>query len=186
MSSRAKKILFYAVVCPIWFLFTLTCGAYFTFPYDHVRDFVVQEVERGGAVRLDIESLEPSFVTGVVAEGVRVTPVSDGPVEEDNTLVIDEADARVSLLSLMAGETEVDFAGALAGAGVIDGTYADTEEATVIEAHLESINMRQLSPLREAIGIPIGGMLGGDIELTLANEAASTEGETRRRRWRGC
>ncbi|MFK7985284.1 MAG: type II secretion system protein GspN [Sandaracinaceae bacterium] len=181
MSSRAKKILFYALVCPVWFLFTLTCGAYFTFPYDHVRDFVVQEAERDGAIRLDIESLEPSFLTGVSAEGVRVTPVTDRAPGETTALVIDEANARVSLLSLLAGETEVDFDSALTGAGIINGTYADTEEAMTLQAHLETVNMRQLSPLQAALGIPLGGMLSGDIDLTIANEAAGTEGESRLR-----
>ena len=47
-------------------------GAYWTFPYDHLREFIVQEVEQSGDVQLEIGRLEPSWLTGVEAETVRV------------------------------------------------------------------------------------------------------------------
>ena len=50
MSERAKKILLYFVASPLFFLFSLTCGAYYTFPYDHLRDYIVQEAERAREV----------------------------------------------------------------------------------------------------------------------------------------
>ena len=51
-----------------FFVAAFVLSAYLTFPYDHLRDFIVAKVEQSGkgnadSVRLEIVSLRPSFLT---------------------------------------------------------------------------------------------------------------------------
>lgn len=179
MSDRTKKILLFGVAYPLFFLFSLVLGAYWTFPYDHVRDFIVQEVERGGDVQLEITSLEPSWITGIEAEGVRVAIVPDDPAEVPAELVLPEASARISLLSYLGGTTAVSYDVALAGGGAMEGEYAQDETMTHVEAHLDAVDLRRIGLLRSAIGVPITGVANGDIDVTVGAEAADTEGTAR-------
>lgn len=176
MTDRLKKILFYAVACPLFFLFSLVVGAYFTFPYDHVRDFIVQEAERGGSLQLEITSLEPDWVTGVEAEGVRVATVSDDADGPPPELLIRRANARIGLLSLLGGDTDIDYALELDGGGTLEGNYAKSEESLHIEADIQRVDLRRVGLIRDAIGLPMTGRLEGNIDLTVGAEAAATEG----------
>lgn len=174
MPERTKRILLYGVAAPFFFLFSLIVGAYLTFPYEHVREFVIQEAARGGT-QLDMESLEPSWLTGVEVEGLRVSSVPEGD-EAPTELVIPHAEARISLLSLVAGTTEVSFDADFEGGGSVEGTYAQSEDSTHLDAQIERLDLAQVGPLRSAIGLPITGLLQGDIDLTVGAEAVDTEG----------
>ena len=138
MSDRLKKNLLWGVACPLFTIFSIVFGIYWTFPYDHLRDFIVQEAERGGGLQLEITSLEPSWLTGVHAEGVSVAMIdedAEGPASE---VVIREADARVSLLSLMGGTTDVSFDLEMDGGGTSEGNFAESEEQTHIDAQTDA------------------------------------------------
>ncbi len=176
ISDRTKKILLYGVAYPSFFFFWLSCGAYWTFPYDHLRDYIVQEAERDGTRQLEITSLGPSWLTGVEVEGVRLASVSTDPERPPAALVIREATARVSLLSYLFGTTDVSFDAELDGGGTIEGEFATDEESTHIEAELENVDLRRLGPVHEMIGLPLAGMATGSIDLTIAQQAADTAG----------
>lgn len=176
MSDRAKKILLYGVAYPLFFLLSLLVGAYLTFPYDHVRDFIVQEAERGGTVQLEITSLEPDWVTGVEMQGVRVATVPDDPEARPQEVLIREASARAGLFALMGGSTDVSFDAELDGGGTIEGEFAQDEETTHVEAHLERVDLRRIGPLQGAVGLPIAGVASGDLDVTVGTEAADTDG----------
>jgi len=154
-----------------------------------VRDYIVQEVEypvgpggdrRDSGLRLEIDELSPSFLTGVDLEGVRFTKLAttapDGTIEEKPIVIqIDEVSARISLLSLLAGTTAVSF-GATIGEGNIEGEFAQSEEETHIEAELEAVDLRRLGVLSALIGLPVSGVLGGTIDLTIGKESSATKG----------
>lgn len=176
MSDRLKKNLLWGVACPLFTIFSIVFGIYWTFPYDHLRDFIVQEAERGGGLQLEITSLEPSWLTGVHAEGVSVAMIDEDDEGPASEVVIREADARVSLLSLMGGTTDVSFDLEMDGGGTIEGNFAESEEQTHIDAHIERVDLRRVGPLRSAIGLPLFGRLGGDIDLNIGAEAVNTEG----------
>jgi len=175
MSDRLKKILLYAVAAPLFFLFSLVVGAYWTFPYDHVRDFIVQEVERGGTTQLEIGSLEPSWVTGVELEDVTVSTVPEDD-SEPQRMVIPHAQARVSLLSLLGGSTALTYSVELPGNGSIEGEYEATEETTHVVASLDNVRLAAIGPLSSSIGLPVYGTAEGEIDMTIGAEAVNTEG----------
>lgn len=187
MSPKTKQRLLVGVGYPAFAIFTFLLFAYWTFPYDRLRDYIVQEVERpagpGGTrrdsgMRLEIEELSPSFLTGVVLEGVRFTklPGPDAAPDEKPIVVeIEELSARISLFALLGGTTDVSFS-AEVGGGEIDGEVAVSEEETHIEAEVDTVELRQLGVLAALVGLPVSGVLGGTVDLTIGKESSATKG----------
>ena len=179
MPTIATKILVYGLAYPLFFLFWLVLGAYWTFPYDHLREFIVQEVEQSGDVQLEIGRLEPSWLTGVEAETVRVALLSEDAGGPPRELTLSSASARVSLLSLLGGTTEVDYDVALMGGGRVAGTFAQSEETQRLQATLERVNLRRIGPIESAVGLPVRGRADGEIDLTVGTRAADNDGSVR-------
>ena len=189
MSPTTKQRLLMGVGYPVFAIFTFIVFVYWTFPYDRVRDYIVQEVEypagprgdrRDSGMRLQIDELSPSFFTGVVLEGVRFTRLPsaspDAPADEKPMVVqIDEVSARISLLSLLAGTKDISF-DVMVGGGEIEGEFALSEDETHVEAEIQTVELRQLGVLSALVGLPVSGVLGGTIDLTIGKEASATKG----------
>ncbi len=184
MSPSTRRKLIHFVGGPIAFLVSFVLFAYWTFPYDRLRDWIVQEVERpesSGGVRtpsgytLEIRSLSPSWVTGVELEGVRFSKLSREPGGRPLVIEADEVDARISLLSLLAGNISLTFDVAIGG-GTIEGEFEKTDEATHVEAEVADVDVKRLGILRDLIGLPVTGSLGGSVNVTLALETKNTAG----------
>ena len=200
MSPTTRQRLLVWVGYPSFALTSFLVAAYLTFPYDHLRDYIIQEVEhprapggerRDSGLRLEIAELSPSFVTGVDLEGVRLTrrpaPAADtlpvpgnGATQADAdakpmVLEIDALSARISLLSLLTGTVAVSFDAELAG-GEIEGAVAVSDDETQVELAIEDIDLRRLGAPSAALGLPITGKLGGTVDLTVGKEASATKG----------
>lgn len=170
---------------PAFFLFCFLLFAYWTFPYDHVRSFIIQEVERpmgpsgqrqASGYHLEIDDLSPYWLTGVELEGVRVSKDSDDPEHRPAVTSIDEVTARVSIWSLLFGGTTVAYNIEI-GEGSIEGVYSASEDETHIETEFTDVDLHRLGLLGDAATIPISGKLAGRIDLTIAKENANTQGE---------
>ncbi|MGF1465215.1 MAG: type II secretion system protein GspN [Sandaracinaceae bacterium] len=176
LSPRLRNLLRLGCLYPAFFVLFFVVGVYWTFPYGHLKEFLIQEVTRSGQVRLVIESLSPSWVTGVTARGVEVT-MDDGSIEGPIApLVIPRATARLSLLSLLTGWTDVGYDVELSGGGRAVGRYAQSDTGVIVEADLEQVDLRRLPPLRTATGIPFTGRLEGTVDLSIGEEPENTEG----------
>jgi type II secretion system protein N len=182
MTTRQKVVL--GIGGALLFLFSFVLFAYWTFPYDRARDFVIQEIEspagpdgqrRASGVRVEIGSMDPSWVTGVDLTAVRISTTPEDPTDTPIEMFIDEASARISLLSLLGGTTAVSYDAKLAG-GTIEGEFADGSDSTHLAATIQGVNVRQVGVFRSLVGLPVVGTLGGTVDLTVANEAAQTQG----------
>lgn len=176
-SSFVKKLLLNAVAYPAFFMFWLLLGAYWTFPYERLRDFVVQQAEASGAIELDIAKLEPSWLTGIELEGVRVRKLSSDSAKPAQPLTIQKLDARISLLALLTGKIEVSYSAKLLGGGTIEGIYATSSDATRLKATLTNVDLGRLGPLHDTIGLPVAGRARGSIDMTIASEAKNSSGQ---------
>lgn len=181
--SKRKKVLLYAGFVAFFFA-SFLLFAYWTFPYHRVRDFIVQEVERPkgpdgtrrpSGVQLHIGSLSPSWITGVEAEDVRVVQQPDEPDSAPIEITLEEVSARVGVFALLGGATDVSF-DVTVGGGTIDGVYEDSEELTHIEAVVEEVQLRQLGIFTSLVGLPVAGIMNGEVDLTVANDNAQTDG----------
>lgn len=177
LSERTQTILRRAVLYPLYFLFCFVTFAYCTFPYDRVRDRIETEVERAvPGSDLEIVSLQPSWVTGVVANGVSLTLPGETPDERPTAVSLTEVSARVGLLDYLFGTTSLTYAAELGGGGTIEGAFAESEEETHVQAHLADVALGRIGPLRRVALLPIAGTLSGDVDLTIAQEIENTQG----------
>jgi type II secretion system protein N len=158
--------------------------AFWTFPWERVRDAIVLEVERpmgpGGQRRpsgmpLEIGELSPAFFDGVTLENVRFALPSEDASEPAQEVFIESVDVDVSLLSLLVGNVGLDFDIDLGGGAVVGEFLWDGEE-TRIAAELVNVSLRRIGPLRAKLGLPIGGNVTGTVELAFAEEPSKTNG----------
>lgn len=165
--------------------------AYMTFPYDRVRDFVIHQAELAiPGAELEIVSLEPAWLTGIEAQGVRLrlpaepepprtagAPASAEPRRPIRpSVTIPYLYARASILSYLLGTTEVTFEIETDGGGTIEGYVTDEGTSSHVTAHLENVDLRRIGVLRHYLGMSLGGVVTGDIDLTVADEPDGTDG----------
>ena len=181
LSRRTLGILGYVA----FFLVTFVIFAYLTFPWDRLKDYVVQEVERPvgpGGVRspsgweLDIIDLSPSWLNGVSASGVRIAKrpalESDGPPME---MTLDRVDAHASLLGLIFGRRGGSLRAEFAG-GTADLDVAQSGAERQIDLTLDAVELRRVGILRAFVPIPLVGRVSGDVDLVLGAEPTDTSG----------
>lgn len=169
---------------PAFFLFTFLLFAYWTFPWDRVRDFIVQEVEnpRGPGDRrepsgyqLEIVDLSPSWGTGVTLTGVRLVRMPTAPDERPVDVTFEEVNLRAGVLAALVGSLDLTFDAVVAG-GEVRGSYGRSGNDMSIEAELENVNLRRVSILRTYVPLPMQGRLSGELELDLPEDPTNAQG----------
>jgi type II secretion system protein N len=174
-----ERLLRYAKYAPLvgYPLFYLVCLAVFaamTFPYDKLKQRVVaqyNESQRGMAApqELQIDEMSGSWVTGVRVRGARLIspPPPAEPDKGPSKIEIDEATVRFSVLSALVGNSSIGF-DVLAFGGEASGTYDEHGKGDKdIDLTLDSIDIGQVQPLVQVLGVPLQGHLGGTVKLSL-------------------
>jgi type II secretion system protein N len=157
---------------PLFYLFCLGVFAAMTFPYDKLRQRVVatyNESQRGMAApqELQIDEMTGSWITGVRVRGARLLTPSTEPGKPPSKLEIDEATVRFSVLSALVGNSSIGF-DVLAFGGEATGTYDMHGKGDKdIDVTLDSIDLGEVQPLVQLLGIPLEGKLGGTVKLSL-------------------
>jgi type II secretion system protein N len=180
LSPRARRILTLSGY-PAFYLFCLFVFAYFTFPYERLKERLLVELDaqRGSnptAQHIEIDSLGPYWLSGVSVKGLKVisprTPGPDGD-RPPSKLTIDKAHLRVSILPLLIGRVTVSF-GASAFGGSIDGWTRANSEGRRIEASLDDVDVGQIEMLGDMVGgLPLSGTMDGSIEWMLPEQKLS-------------
>ncbi len=180
LSPKMRRILALSGY-PLFYLFCLFLFAYWTFPYERLKERLLVELDaqRGNnpnAQRVEIDSLGPYWFSGLSAKGLRlITPKPLG-AEGDTTpskLTFDEAHVRVSILPLLIARVTVHF-GAKAFGGTIDGWTRNGSDGRRIEADLEDIDVGKVEVLGDLVGgLPLAGTLNGSLEWMLPDQKLS-------------
>jgi len=158
ISPRVRRILTLSGY-PAFYLFCLLLFAYFTFPYERLKDRLLVELDaqrssNPSAQHIEIDSLGPYWLSGVSVKGLRlISPRAPGPDGDrpPSKLSIDNAHVRVSILPLLIGRVTVSF-GASAFGGSIDGWTRVNSEGRRIEASLDDIDVGQIEMLGDLVG----------------------------------
>jgi type II secretion system protein N len=174
-NERLRRIARY-VGYPLFYVFAFWLFVFWTFPHDRLRDRLVAEFNARqtgeNPLRLEIEDTSWYWLTGIEAEGVRLTSLAPPPATEEGktakpkVVTLDELHARASLLRLIVGTLHLSF-GADAFGGKIAGVTSDADEARSIEVEIEDVSVADLPILGEAVGLPLTGVLAGTIDLRL-------------------
>ncbi|MDH5492714.1 MAG: type II secretion system protein GspN, partial [Myxococcales bacterium] len=167
-----------------YFLFFFLLFAYLTFPYDRLRDWIIEQVEYSegpGGTRipsgyeLEIVSLEPSWFTGIEAHGVRLVKAAEGPEERPLDVTFEELHARVSVLPLLIGDIALSFGGRVGG-GEVDGEFEASGEALALRAKIAHVHLRRIPILRILVGLPFSGQVDGEVDLAIEEDRSQSEG----------
>lgn len=183
MSPRVKRWSTW-VGYPILYLLLLGVFARCSFPYQRLAERVASEFnqKQGPAgMRLEIAKMEGYFLSGVAAEGIRLSsaekpaPAVAADAEEpkpSRPTVIDAAHGSVSLLGLLVGTTKVSF-GAELGQGTVEGTFSSSSDEQSLDVTMEGIGVAGLPLLEDMVGLPMKGTLGGVITALLPERQMS-------------
>jgi len=177
VPARWKKALRIAGYVNFYFD-ALFLFAYLTFPYERVRDRIVDEFNARqtgpDALRLEIESLGPYWFSGVQAKGIHlisppkplVAGADPSVVAPPSDLTIESAHGRIAILPMLIGSLRIVF-GATAFGGEISGETWESDGARRLEIELDQLSLDKVSLLSDAVGLPLTGSVEGTLELLL-------------------
>lgn len=154
--------------------FYLACLALFvrlTFPYEMLKERLVSEFNQSQKDRhLEIQEMSGHFLSGVEAMGVKLTStLPKAPGEEGgppDSLIIDELTISVSPIGYLLGSLSVDYS-AEVGGGEVVGVFRQSEEEASSQLSLEDVDISSLTILSGIIGLPMSGVLSGEVDLVL-------------------
>lgn len=159
-------------------LFFFALSVYWMFPYDQVRDLVVYEIEhpRGPGnkrgrrdMSVSIESLRPSWFTGVVMKGVELRRTAASKEERFAPGRFEEIVARISPLSLLASGTSLTITAVVdQDGGELEADLELQGEEVEVEAELRNFNLAGSGVPGVLLGIPFRGRANGEVELKLS------------------
>ena len=163
-----------------FFLFAFMVSAYVTFPYDRLRDFLINKIEARGkgmsdTVQVEIGELSPSFFTGAVLKDVEIQRRTTEADAEPSTLHFDEISARVSAWSLLVRSPKVKLR-AKVGEGELDAAVEQDGDTQHVEAELDALDVGKLG-LGSFLGVPMKGRASGKVNISLPAETPKTTGD---------
>jgi type II secretion system protein N len=172
VNPRLAKLLPW-IGYPVFYVLALAFFAYLSFPYDRLKDRLIDEfnaTQASSGLRIKIEELDSYWFSGVEADGVQFisTPPAgpEGKAPKPKVISLDNVHARVSLLRLLVGTLHISF-GMEASGGEISGFTSDADNGRTLEAEFDSVKVSDVPMLADVVPLPIGGALNGDLELRL-------------------
>ena len=174
MNFRPRRILRW-VLYPLFYVVAFVLCAYITFPFDTVRDRVVlafaeDQRKTGGDQRLEIDKLSMYWLSGVEASGVRLisapSPKPGSATSVESQFYVEQATARVALLPLLLLRVTINFSAKVLG-GKLQGSTRKGGADRSLSLDLSDLEVGQIGPLVELIGVPLSGTLEGKVNLTL-------------------
>ncbi|MDQ3338189.1 MAG: type II secretion system protein GspN [Myxococcota bacterium] len=166
LGPRTRKVL-RIVGYFVLFLVTFVFALQWTFPFDRVRDKVVEVLS--AKYEVEINGVERGLIPGrvyfkAVTLRTRVAKADDIPT----TFFIERLEVNVGILALLGGTAEVGI-DAKIGPGNITGTIGLSKSNTSI--HLDGAGLPSgMLPMKEAIGLPMSGKVNFNFDLELPNQ----------------
>ena len=175
VKERIKKFAPW-VGFPFFYLCCLVLFASWTMPYDKIKERIVlafnkQQRDTGGNQELRIDELTSYRLTGAHASGIHLVSAASEPGKPPSELKIDDARARISILGLLLFNIDYSFKVSAFG-GTLEGSYDDHKDRH-IEASIEDVDLALVDPLKDLIGVPLEGKLGGEIKFVLPEQKLS-------------
>lgn len=164
---------------PVFYVFCLILFFSWTFPYEKLKDRIVlqfnaQQRNSPSPQELQIEELDSYFFTGVKAKNVKLVSPSADPSKPPTEIKIDEARARVSILSYVFGFGTKDVSFRIdAFDGTIKGSFEDSGKERNIDVTFDAVDMSKIDAITAGTGFPVSGRLNGTIKLLLPEGKAS-------------
>ncbi len=161
-----------------FFLFAFFISAYYTFPYDRLRDLISAQVSHLGSAgttyAIKVGELGPSWITGVKLADVDFTSTTVGD-PDTHLLHLDSLTVRASPFALLFG-TLKGSGTATVGKGTLAVSYAQANGQQQIDAELAAVDVQNLG-LGGYVGVPLKGAIGGTMKLVLDVDPTKSSGD---------
>ena len=176
MKERVLKYLG-PVGVPLLYVVCLALFASLTFPYRRLKEHIVGDFNAGqrasgGVQELQIDDMSGYWLSGVRLSGLTLLTASGEVGKAPTKIEIEDATARYSLLPLLIGSSDMNF-DAHAFGGEASGSYDVAGKDRSVDVTLDSIDVGNLQPLVDMLGVPVGGKLAGTVHLTMPEGKAS-------------
>jgi type II secretion system protein N len=179
VKERLLKYAKYAPIVgyPLFYVFCLAVFLSLTFPYDKLRErlvasFNADQRASNGQQELQIDELHGYWLSGVRAKGVRLLSLPTEPGKPPAKIEIEEASVRYGLLPALIGHSDLGFHVNAFG-GEASGSYDLNGNTKSVEVELDGIDLGQVDPLVEAVGVPLRGSLTGTVRIQMPEGKAS-------------
>ena len=156
----------------------LVISGYLTYPAEAVGQRLSHELSRatGGKYTATFGEIAPYRFTGIEADDVTLRSVSmDG---EGTEISLDRVRVRLALLPLvllkLGATAAVDLGDGAVQAAV---TAGDSDGSFDIELEIDELNFAVPPVLPKLMGFPLGGKLGGKVQLSWARDLRKAEGQ---------
>ena len=148
-------------------LFTFVFALQLTFPYERVKAKIEEALAE--KYQVTIGEVERGWVPGrVYFNSVSLQTRPTKPDEPVTTIYIDRFEVDVDFLPLLRGAASVNLDAAI-GAGHIRGNLTVSKGETSVSFSGADLQAQML-PMRDAIGLPMFGMVEFEFSLDLPNE----------------
>lgn len=145
-------------------LFSLVVCFYLTFPWDAAKGRALAEASKASGAKITAKKLEPNWITGVEAEGVKILmPKATDPIE------LSSLKARAHVLTMLTGGVGATIELPIAK-GQIEADFTDNKKNTEIDATAKGLELALVPGLADAAGLPLAGSLDADIDLKLSKD----------------
>jgi type II secretion system protein N len=134
-----------------FFVVMFVFGLYFSFPWDAARDRILDIASKQSGMTISASSIEPSWITGVVAKDVKITPLgSTSPV------AIDKVSARAKVLSFISGKRGFSVSLPIAK-GDVSADIVMTDEQVDVKSEVHGVELGLIPGLADTVGLPLTG-----------------------------
>ncbi|MEO1233409.1 MAG: type II secretion system protein GspN, partial [Myxococcota bacterium] len=136
-------------------------AVYVTFPWDSVKERVLQLASKQLRREITAKSLEPSWLTGIHAEKVEIDLQGS-----EEPMAFETVDARASVFSFLTG----GYGGTLQlpiGGGQVRASASGGQEKVAVDLDAKAVELALVPALRASTGLALAGELGIDAELDL-------------------
>jgi type II secretion system protein N len=165
---------------PVFYIVCLGVFASLTFPYDKLKERIIagfnaQQRSPAAQEELQIDEMSGYWLSGVRAKGVRLLSAPADPGKPPGTIQLDEVTARYSILSALTGGSDVGF-DVFAMGGEASGSYEVHGSDKSIDVTFDAVDLGQLDPVVQMLGVPLQGKLEGTLHLAMPDGKASKAG----------
>lgn len=167
-QRKALKWVGYPLLALLTFVFTLA----YTFPYDRLKDKIVEGLSDKYDVK--IVSVEPTLVPGTFVINTMVLTTRPKTADEKPvTILIEEIEVNVGVISAVLWSVDiasigVDIEAKIAGGALgLEIEHEKGSNTISLAAHTKMLPIGSLPGVAEAVGLPMTGGLTADIDITL-------------------
>ena len=162
-ARLALKIAGYTFLALVTFVYAI----HLTFPYDRVRDKLIEQL--GAKYDVTISGVDRSWVPGRFAlTGVTLTSRPSAAGQPPTIMYFKRVELDLKILPLL-GKRVVGELDISTGSGSITGTVEQDGTTTSASFKIKHVPMTSLPGISDAVGLPMDGFADGKVSLRLPN-----------------